>query len=184
MAAQVSGTATILKLMGGNVGVSFELGAVIAMVIFIIYTVASRLFDGVYTEILPNLVEQYGTVDTVIPALAIEFLPAGVTGLALAGILSVMLSTADSYLLVAVQTCVHDIGKIIPPKMSDKHELLLSRIFTVALAVGALLVALFSRGIYTIITDTFSYYAAGMELPAVAALYISTVLCITDAGGT
>lgn len=274
VAAQVSATATILKLVGGNVGISFELGAVIATVIFIIYTAASGLFGVVYTDvvqffmllvfvyllipaastirvgglgsfwanldksyitpvlngsilgdvlgylvftlagaemwqrafaakdaksakkgmffgtmiyaltillvffmglvgqqILPNLVEQYGTVDAVIPALAIELLPAGVTGLALAGILSVMMSTADSYLLVAVQTCVHDIGKTVSPKMDDKRELLLSRIFAVALAAGALLVALFSRGIYTIITDTFSYYAAGMGLPAIAALY-------------
>ena len=70
-----------------------------------------------------------------------------------------------------MQTCVHDIGKTVSPKMDDKRELLLSRIFAVALAAGALLVALFSRGIYTIITDTFSYYAAGMGLPAIAALY-------------
>ena len=274
VAAQVSATATILKLVGGSVGISFELGAVIATVIFIIYTAASGLFGVVYTDvvqffmllifvyllipitgtvrvgglgnfwanldksfitpvingsiigdilgyliftlagaemwqrafaardrksaqkgmflgtsvyavtivliffmglvgrqILPNVQADYGTYEAVIPALAIELLPAGVTGLALAGILSVMMSTADSYLLVSVQTCVHDIGKTISPGMSDKLELLLSRIFTVILAVGALIVALFAKGVYSIITDTFSYYAAGMGLPAMAALY-------------
>ena len=274
VAAQVSATATIIKLVGGSVGVSFELGAVIATVIFIIYTAASGLFGVVYTDvvqffmllifvyllipitgtvrvgglgnfwanldksyitpvingsiigdilgylvftlagaemwqrafaardsksarkgmflgtsvyavtivliffmglvgrqILPNVQADYGTYDAIIPALAIELLPAGVTGLALAGILSVMMSTADSYLLVSVQTCVHDIGKTISPNMNEKREILLSRIFTVVLAFGALIVALFAKGVYTIITDTFSYYAAGMGLPAMAALY-------------
>ena len=274
VAAQVSATATIIKLVGGSVGISFELGAVIATVIFIIYTAASGLFGVVYTDlvqffmllifvyllipitgtvrvgglgnfwanldksfitpvingsivgdllgdlvftlagaemwqrafaardrksarkgmflgtsiyavtivliffmglvgrqILPNVQADYGTYDAIIPALAIELLPAGVTGLALSGILSVMMSTADSYLLVSVQTCVHDIGKTISPDMNEKLELLLSRIFTVVLALGALIVALFAKGVYTIITDTFSYYAAGMGLPAMAALY-------------
>ena len=52
VAAQVSATATILKLVGGNVGISFELGAVIATVIFIIYTAASGLFGVVYTDVV------------------------------------------------------------------------------------------------------------------------------------
>ena len=47
VAAQVSATATILKLVGGSVGISFELGAVIATVIFIIYIAASGLFGVV-----------------------------------------------------------------------------------------------------------------------------------------
>lgn len=36
----------------------------------------------------------YGSTDAVVPALAIEILPVGLTGLALAGILSVIMSTA------------------------------------------------------------------------------------------
>ena len=43
------------------------------------------------------------------------------------------MSTADSYLLVSVQTCVHDIGKTFFPEMKDKTEILLSRIFSIIL---------------------------------------------------
>ena len=85
--------------------------------------------------------------------------------------LSVMMSTADSYLLVAVQTCIHDVGKTIRPDMSDKRELLLSRVFTVVLAVGALIVALYVKSVYSIITGSWSYYAAAAGFPALAALY-------------
>ena len=51
------------------------------------------------------------------------------------GILSVMMSTADSYLLVSVQTFVHDLGKNFMPEMTEKHEILMSRVMSVVLDV-------------------------------------------------
>ena len=213
VAAQVSATATIFNMVGSGIGLSYELAALLATLIFIIYTAASGLFGVVYTDVaqffmllifvyiliplratsvaggftgflahldrsyvtpyfngtilsdivtylvftlagaemwqrafaakdrktakrgtflgtavymitiglifymgllgrqlLPDVVAKYGSTDAVVPALAIETLPIGLTGLALAGMLSVMMSTADSYLLVAVQTCIHDVG--------------------------------------------------------------------------
>ena len=274
VAAQVSATATIFNMVGSGIGLSYELAALLATLIFIIYTAASGLFGVVYTDVaqffmllifvyiliplratsvaggftgflahldrsyvtpyfngtilsdivtylvftlagaemwqrafaakdrktakrgtflgtavymitiglifymgllgrqlLPDVVAKYGSTDAVVPALAIETLPIGLTGLALAGMLSVMMSTADSYLLVAVQTCIHDIGKTIRPNMPEKRELLWSRIFTVILAFGALLVALYVKSVYTIITQSWSYYAAAAGFPALAALY-------------
>lgn len=274
VAAQISATATIIKMVGGGIGISFEAGAVIATLIFITYTAASGLFGVVYTDVLqffmlllfvyiliplratsivgglgnfwanldkqfvtphldmqilsdviaylvftmagaemwqrafaakdrktakkgmllgttayaltivlifymglvarqllPNVEAVYGTNDAVIPALAIHILPSGLTGLALAGILSVMMSTADSYLLVATQTCVHDIGMDFCPDMGEKKEIFYSRLFSALLAAAALLVALRGGGVYTIITSTFSYYASAAGLPAFAALY-------------
>ena len=49
-----------------------------------------------------------------------------------------MMSTADSYLLVSVQTVVSDLGKTFHPQMSEKQEILFSRIASVVLALGAL----------------------------------------------
>lgn len=212
VAAQVTATATIIKMLGNEFGISYEAGALAATLIFIIYTAASGLFGVVYTDvlqffmliifvyilipfssirylggfssfwqnldksylvphingsilgdivtylvftlagaemwqrafaakskkaatqgmfwgtsiymvtialvffmglagrqILPDVVASYGSSDAVVPALAVSILPPGLTGLALAGILSVMMSTADSYLLVSVQTFVHDL---------------------------------------------------------------------------
>lgn len=274
VASQVSATATIIKLVGGGIGITYETGALIATVIFIIYTAASGLFGVVYTDvlqffmliifvyllipirstielgglgnfwagldksllvpkvngsiagdiltylvftlagaemwqrafaakdaksakrgmffgtaiygvtvvlvlfmglaarqILPNVAETYGTTDAVVPALAITMLPSGLTGLALAGILSVMMSTSDSYLLVSVQTCIHDIGKVIKPDMTEKRELLLSRLFTVLLAMSSLIIALYIKSAYYILTFAWSFYAAAAGLPAFAALY-------------
>ena len=274
VAAQVTATATIIRLIGGEIGISYEMGALIATVIFIIYTAASGLFGVVYTDvvqffmllifvylllpvssvrylggfgqfwanldksylvphingeilgdivtylvftmagaemwqrafaaktkkaakrgmfwgtfvyactivllfimglsaqqILPNVVERFGTADAVIPALAIKILPPGLTGFALAGILSVMMSTADSYLLVSVQTVVSDLGKTIHPKMTQKQEIRFSRCAAVLLALGALVIALYIKSAYDVLMFAWAFYAAAAGLPAIAALY-------------
>ena len=52
VAAQVTATATIIRLLGGQVGISYEMGALIATLIFLIYTAASGLFGVVYTDVV------------------------------------------------------------------------------------------------------------------------------------
>ena len=275
VASQITATATIINMLGGNIGLSYEIGALIACIVFMVYTATSGLFGVVYTDVLQfcmlilfvyilipvaslrevggfaaftagldkSLVKPYingsiagdivtylvftmagaemwqrafaaksrdaakkgmflgttvygmtialvffmgivahqiigndalavyGTTDAVVPALAIRVLPVGLTGLALAGLLSVMMSTADSYLLVSVQTCVHDIGKTFRPEMKDKTEILLSRVFSVILPLGALVIALYIKNAYNILMFAWSFYAAAAGLPAFAALY-------------
>lgn len=274
VAAQVTATATIIRLLGDQVGISYEMGALIATIIFFVYTAASGLFGVVYTDvlqffmllifvylmvptasvieigsisefwanldksylipridgeilgdivtylvftmagaemwqrsfaakdaksarrgmfcgtavyavtiflilfmglaaqqILPTVVSDYGSPDAVIPALAVKVLPPGLTGLAVAGILSVMMSTADSYLLVSVQTCVHDLGKTVKKDIDSKMEILLSRIFSIILALGALIIALYIKSAYDVLMFAWSFYAAAAGLPALAALY-------------
>ena len=275
VASQVTATATIVKMLGGQIGLSYEIGALIACVVFMLYTATSGLYGVVYTDVLqfyililfvyilipvasllniggfsnftanldPGLVQPYvngsilgdivtylvftmagaemwqrafaaknrksakeglflgtlaygltiplvwfmgvvahqlvpaeklaayGSTDAVVPALAIEILPVGLTGLALAGILSVIMSTADSYLIVSVQTCVHDIYKVFRPDIPEKKELRLTRVFAVILPLGALFIALYIKNAYNILMFAWSFYAAAAGLPAFAALY-------------
>ena len=271
VASQVRAAGTIINMLGGDVGLTYELGALIACVVFMVYTATSGLFGVVYTDVFqfymlllfvyilipvsslrsvggwgsftanldPALVKPYingsilgdivtylvftmagaemwqrafaakdrgsakkgmflGTsvygltiilvffmgiighqvlgegvtnTDSVVPGLAIKVLPIGLTGLALAGLLSVIMSTADSYLLVSVQTCVHDIGKTISPGMSDRREILLSRVFSLILPLGALVIALYIQNAYDILMFSWSFYAAACGLPCFAALY-------------
>lgn len=275
VASQVTATGTIINMLGNDLGISYEMGAAIACVVFMAYTATSGLFGVVFTDVMqfymlllfvyilipagalvnvggfanfkanldPALVKpyvdgnilgdivtylvftmagaemwqrafaakdrkaakkgmflgtsvygatiilvffmgivahqivggdvlaKYGSTDAVVPALAIKVLPAGLTGLALAGMLSVMMSTADSYLLVSVQTCVHDIGKTLRPDMRDKTEILLSRVFSVILPIGALIIALYMKNAYNILMFSWAFYAAAAGIPAFAALF-------------
>ena len=252
VAAQVTATATIIKLLGGQVGISYEMGAFIATAIFIIYTAASGLFGVVYTDVVQffmliifvYLMIPFSSLDYlggfgsfwasldksyITPAIdgkilgdivtylvftmagaemwqrafaakdkksakrgmfwgtavygvtiallflmglaAQQILPPGLTGLALSGILSVMMSTADSYLLVSVQTVVSDLGKTFHPAMKEKQEILFSRIASVVLALGALVIALYIKSAYDVLMFAWAFYAAAAGLPALAALY-------------
>ena len=275
VASQVTATATIIKMLGGEIGLSYEMGAFIACVVFMVYTATSGLFGVVYTDVLQfymlilfvyilipavalfrvggisnfmanldpalatpyvdgsilgdivtylvftmagaemwqrafaardrraakrgmflgtavygvtiilvyfmgvvarqiigdDVLAQYGSTDAVVPALAIQILPVGLTGLALAGVLSVIMSTADSYLLVSVQTCVHDIGKTVHPQMKERTEILLSRAFSIVLPLGALVLALYIQDPQNILLSAWSFYAASAGIPAFAALF-------------
>ena len=93
------------------------------------------------------------------------------TGLALAGMLSVIMSTADSYLLVSVQSVVRDILYTFNPQMTDKAEIKWSRIFSIVLPIGALIIALYIKNAYNILMFAWSFYAAACGLPAFASLY-------------
>ncbi len=274
VASQVSATATIFRMIGGEIGITYEMGAIIATLIFIAYTAASGLFGVVYTDVVqffmlllfvyillpgmsigklgglselirntpseffqmkldgeligmimtnlvftmagaemwqrafaakskkaatkgmfwgtsvyaltilvtlglglaarqlyPNIVEEFGTADAVIPTMVIRVLPIGITGLTLAGLLSVMMSSADSYLLISTQTFVSDIWKTRKPDLSEKTELRISRVLTVVLALGAMVIALYIKNAYDALMFAWTFYAASVGLPAVAALY-------------
>ena len=137
------------------------------------FTIPLVWFMGVVAHqlISAEKIAAYGTTDAVVPALAIEILPVGLTGLALAGILSVIMSTADSYLIVSVQSCVHDVYKTFKPDISEKKELRLTRVFAVIMPLGALVIALYIKNAYSILMFAWSFYAASAGLPAFAALY-------------
>ncbi|MCD8123152.1 MAG: hypothetical protein LUE65_13175 [Clostridiales bacterium] len=57
------------------------------------------------------------------------------------------------------------------PDLKEKSELALSRLFAVALSVGALIIALYIKNAYNILMFAWSFYAASAGLPCFAALY-------------
>ena len=279
VAAQVTATATIIKLLGGQVGISYEMGAFIATAIFIIYTAASGLFGVVYTDvvqffmliifvylmipfssldylggfgsfwasldksyitpaidgkilgdivtylvftmagaemwqrafaakdkksakrgmfwgtavygvtiallflmglaaqqILPNVVEEFGTADAVIPALAIKILPPGLTGLALSGILSVMMSTADSYLLSSATNLTNDIYvKYIRKDATDKQKMLVLRGTIVVFSVIAVALTLYFPTVLSLQMTAYTMYGAAITPAILFALFSKKV---------
>ena len=49
VASQVRAAGTIINLLGGDVGLTYEIGALIACIVFMLYTATSGLFGVVYT---------------------------------------------------------------------------------------------------------------------------------------
>ncbi|MBO6093212.1 MAG: sodium:solute symporter family protein [Oscillospiraceae bacterium] len=138
------------------------------------FTILSTLFIAFSALVLyPNIAEMYPAIgsDAVVPVMSINLLPAGLLGLAVAGILSAIMSSADTYLLIAAQTLTADILKPALKITDNKKELLTSRICIIVLGILALVISLYIDGLYNTLMFAWTFYAAAVGFPAFAALY-------------
>ena len=134
-------------------------------------TIVITMFIGLAAAILfPTLINDYGTADYAIPVMIVKILPVGLTGLTLAGVLSVMMSSADSYLLVSTQSIIGDIIKPNAKTMNEKEELRVSRICNIVFGLFAFLVAMFFHSAYDALMFGWTFYAAALGVPCLAAL--------------
>ena len=78
----------------------------------------------------------------------VKILPAGLAGLTLAGVFSVMMSSADSYLLLATQSIIGDIMKPALKNFDDKKELQISKICNIIFGILAFITAMFFHSAY------------------------------------
>jgi Na+/proline symporter len=71
-----------------------------------------------------------------------NYLPIGITGLLVTGILAAIMSTADSWLNTTSVLCAHDIYKGLFPKITSKQELFIARVSVLCIGALATLIAL------------------------------------------
>ncbi|MFN5382943.1 MAG: sodium:solute symporter, partial [Alphaproteobacteria bacterium] len=72
-----------------------------------------------------------------------SYLPIGITGLLITGILAAIMSTADSWLNTTSVVCAHDIAKGLFPKMTDRQELFIARIAVLIMSMLGMVLAFF-----------------------------------------
>ncbi len=124
--------------------------------------------------------------DAVVPVMAMGLMPKGLLGLGVAGIIAAIMSSADTYLLISAQTLTSDILR--PAlKLKPKQELLISRLCVLGLGVLALVISLYIDGLYNTLMFAWTFYAAALGFPAIAALYWKRAtapgICAGMAGG-
>ncbi|GJM45101.1 MAG: sodium:proline symporter [Gemmatimonadota bacterium] len=98
-------------------------------------------FTGIVAiGLLPGL--EAADRERVMPLMATLLLPAWLAGLAIAGGIAAMMSTADSQLLVATSAVIEDIYvRLFRPQVSAARLVLLSRLATIGIAAVALVLA-------------------------------------------
>jgi solute:Na+ symporter, SSS family len=105
------------------------------------------------------------------PHLVNTILPVGLRGLAIAGLLSVVMSTADSYLNAAAISLVHDtIKPLLKIELQDKTELRLAKLVTFLLGVLATVIAVSFSSIMSIILFTLNFWGPIIVVPLYAGL--------------
>ncbi|AEV28792.1 Na+/proline symporter [Sphaerochaeta pleomorpha str. Grapes] len=103
-----------------------------------------------------------------LPALAVVSMPAVVTGILFAGIISATMSSADSDLLGAGSIFSNDIYRVFLRKeATDKEVMLVTKITMVLVALFSLVTALYANNILTLLAFSFTLRAAGTFIPYV-----------------
>ncbi|RZI47491.1 sodium:solute symporter family protein, partial [Rickettsiales endosymbiont of Peranema trichophorum] len=87
-----------------------------------------------------------------------KYLYTGIKGLMIAGMIAVMMSTADSWLNTTSVLCTHDIAKMIFPKLTDAQELLIARLSTTVIGLMAIVIAAKAEGILELYWMIYNFW--------------------------
>lgn len=132
-----------------------------SLIVVFLGVAAIRLFPGLAP----------GSGDSVIPLEVANHLPPIVTGLCVAAMLAIMMSTASTALLISGTTFSQDIVKAFRPASGDKKLLLITRLFIIFIGAAGILFALGMRGIFDILLLAFAIFVSGIFIPAMAAIF-------------
>ncbi len=108
---------------------------------------------------------------TAIPSLVQVVLPIGIQGLVIAGIISVVMSSSDSFLNSATVAVVNDIIRPLrKEKLSPEKELKIARAMNFALGALAVVLATRSASIMELLIYAYQFWAPMIIVPLVGAL--------------
>jgi len=145
---------------------------------------------GIY--LVPNIVQNFGSTDAVIPVMIVKYLPTGLVGLCLAGLMAVMMSTASVALLISGTTVANDLIKAARPQTSETRLLLWAKLVIILVGALGIVFAMVVRGIFDILLLAFAVYVSAVFIPAMAAFFwkkatrqgaivssiVSTIVCV------
>jgi Na+/proline symporter len=139
--------------------------------VYIFWSFVVVFLGVVASHLFPGLSDSVDGVDAVIPRLVIAYLPVGLKGLCLAAMMAIMMSTADTVLLLAGTTFSRDIFQALRSETPDKTLLLITRVFIVVIGLLGIIFALNMKGIFDLILIAFAIFTSGAFVPTFAALF-------------
>jgi SSS family solute:Na+ symporter len=105
------------------------------------------------------------------PSVISTFLPAGLRGLVIAGVISIVMSSADSFLNGAATCCINDIVKPIwRNPVSKQRELLLAKLTNCLVGILAVVFAIKIPSVLDILIYTYNFWAPIIVVPLASVL--------------
>jgi Na+/proline symporter/signal transduction histidine kinase len=92
----------------------------------------------------------------------------GLKGITLIGIMAMVMSTADSWINTGAVIFAHDFCKPLGIKL--KSELFLSRMFSIFVGIGALLIVLFNNNLFKLFSLQANFYMPIVTVPLILAI--------------
>ena len=118
-----------------------------------------------------NTYPDLASPDSAIPQMVMDYMPPVFKGICLAAIIALIMSTADSLLLIAGTTVSWDYIRVIRPETADKKLLRISRVTIMVAGVLSVLFALSKIPLFDINALSLAVFVSGLFVPIMAALF-------------
>jgi len=106
-----------------------------------------------------------------LPYVIREVLPAGIKGIVIAGVISIVMSSADSFLNAASIALTHDVVKpFARNRIGPRQELIIAKTTTLVVGILAVIFALSIRSVLDILIFAYNFWAPVILVPLTAAL--------------
>jgi solute:Na+ symporter, SSS family len=159
--------AYIQRILASKDGYTAKVGSIWANILTFILSLPILLAALCAPIIFPSL----GQPETFIPRMISTHFPIILSGLVLAALLGLVMSTADSFMLLTGTTTINDIYKSIKPKVSLQKLLIYSRYATIIWGVTGIFLALYGKSVLKLFKMGAAAYGAGMFFPLMAAVF-------------
>lgn len=140
----------------------------IAFVVWSFIVVSLGIFAS---HLLPGLEDTPAGSDGAVPMLVIQYMPPVIKGLCLAALLAIIMSTADTVLLIGGTTMSWDIVSQFRSDTDSETKIRIAR-WTVVVsgAIGALF-AIYVRDVFEVLLLAFAIYVSALFVPTMLAIF-------------
>lgn len=142
----------------------------VAAILYLSFGVLSPLIGvTAYGALGPELAPEETEFTLVL--MAMKFLPPVLTAIFIAALASALMSTSDSSMLAGATMFTENVIKPFKPDLSDKNQLLLTRIGLVVSGIGSLAIAMYASTIYKLAVLANTSILVGMAAPYLIGMY-------------
>lgn len=142
--------------------------AAVAFVVWSFIVVALGIYAA---QLLPQLAATPAGPGAAIPALVVEYMPPLIKGLCLAGLLAVIMSTADTVLLIGGTTVSMDMVAVLRKGIDGRQQIRIARWSVLALGIAGVLFSLLTRDVFEVLLLAFAVYVSALFVPTMLAIF-------------
>lgn len=141
--------------------------AVLANLTFFLWAAVCTVIGLAGAVAFPSL----SSAQSLLPLVVNEVVPAGLSGFVIAALLSIIMSSVDSFLIGVSSSLSKDIVGVAFPDMDDRRMLQVTRLSALLLTLLAVGIAILYPDILGLIVAFFSTIASGLGVPVLATLF-------------
>lgn len=145
-----------------QISLTMKISALISVPFYIVVGMVGLIILAINPTLAPS---------EAFPYLIQYLLPVGIKGIAIAGIMAVIMSTADSILNAASVVFVHDFLKPLKPKLTSKQELNYAKVATLVIGCLAVGVAIKAKTIIDIVLGSLNLWGPVVVIPLYTAIF-------------